>query len=110
MNMWNVKSYKLISKLVASDSPYYTWCPDGERILTATCAPRLHVHLGTELALYWLCLHKYGVPSHVELWPVSWHAFFEGIFPAKAVTYPAIPSDMPNKEPKVYRQLIDAQL
>ena len=47
MNMWNVKSYKLISKLVASDSPYYTWCPDGERILTATCAPRLRVHLGT---------------------------------------------------------------
>lgn len=57
MEVWDVVQYKLISKPVASDSTYFAWCPDGEHILTATCAPRLRVNNGyKDLALYGLCL------------------------------------------------------
>ncbi|XP_032029729.1 eukaryotic translation initiation factor 2A isoform X3 [Hylobates moloch] len=102
MEVWDVKNYKLISKPVASDSTYFAWCPDGEHILTATCAPRLRVNNGYKIWHYTgSVLHKYDVPSNAELWQVSWQPFLDGIFPAKTITYQAVPSEVPNEEPKV---------
>lgn len=102
MEVWDVKNYKLISKPVASDSTYFAWCPDGEHILTATCAPRLRVNNGYKIWHYTgSVLHKYDVPSNAELWQVSWQPFLDGIFPAKKITYQAVPSDVPSEEPKV---------
>ncbi|XP_015455663.1 eukaryotic translation initiation factor 2A isoform X2 [Pteropus alecto] len=101
MEVWDVKNYKLISKPVASDSTYFAWCPDGEHILTATCAPRLRVNNGFKIWHYTgSVLHKYDVPSNAELWQVSWQPFLDGIFPTKTITYQAVPSDVPNEEPK----------
>ncbi|KAB0357499.1 hypothetical protein FD754_001655 [Muntiacus muntjak] len=101
MEVWDVKKYKLISKPVASDSTYLAWCPDGEHILTATCAPRLRVNNGYKIWHYTgSVLHKYDVPSNAELWQVSWQPFLDGIFPEKAITYQAVPSDVPSEEPK----------
>ncbi|KAL2804533.1 eukaryotic translation initiation factor 2A isoform 3 [Daubentonia madagascariensis] len=102
MEVWDVKNYKLISKPVASDSTYFAWCPDGEHILTATCAPRLRVNNGYKIWHYTgSVLHKYDVPSNGELWQVSWQPFLDGIFPAKTITYQAVPSEVPNEVPKV---------
>uniref|UniRef100_A0A2K5YP09 Eukaryotic translation initiation factor 2A n=1 Tax=Mandrillus leucophaeus TaxID=9568 RepID=A0A2K5YP09_MANLE len=102
MEVWDVKNYKLISKPVASDSTYFAWCPDGEHILTATCAPRLRVNNGYKIWHYTgSILHKYDVPSNAELWQVSWQPFLDGVFPAKTVTYQAVPSEVPSEEPKV---------
>ncbi|XP_046287386.1 eukaryotic translation initiation factor 2A isoform X2 [Marmota monax] len=102
MEVWDVKNYKLISKPVASDSTYFAWCPDGEHILTATCAPRLRVNNGYKVWHYTgSVLHKHDVPSNAELWQVSWQPFLDGIFPAKRITYQAVPSEVPNDEPKV---------
>ncbi|XP_025145732.2 eukaryotic translation initiation factor 2A isoform X3 [Bubalus bubalis] len=102
MEVWDVKKYKLISKPVASDSTYFAWCPDGEHILTATCAPRLRVNNGYKIWHYTgSVLHKYDVPSNAELWQVSWQPFLDGIFPEKAITYQVVPSDVPSEEPKV---------
>lgn len=102
MEVWDVKNYKLISKPVASDSTYFAWCPDGEHILTATCAPRLRVNNGYKIWHYTgSVLHKYDVPSNAELWQVSWQPFLDGIFPEKSITYQAVPSDVPSEEPKV---------
>uniref|UniRef100_A0A5F8G9Q6 Eukaryotic translation initiation factor 2A n=1 Tax=Monodelphis domestica TaxID=13616 RepID=A0A5F8G9Q6_MONDO len=102
MEVWDVKNYKLISKPVASDSTYFAWCPDGEHIVTATCAPRLRVSNGYKIWHYTgSILHKYDVPSNAEIWQVSWQPFLDGVFPAKAVTYQAVPSEVPEKEPKV---------
>ncbi|XP_045151022.1 eukaryotic translation initiation factor 2A isoform X2 [Echinops telfairi] len=102
MEVWDVKNYKLISKPVASDSTYFAWCADGEHILTATCAPRLRVNNGYKVWHYTgSVLHKYEVPSSAEMWQVSWQPFLEGIFPAKAVIYQAVPSEVPSEEPKV---------
>nr|XP_045047964.2 eukaryotic translation initiation factor 2A isoform X4 [Desmodus rotundus] len=101
MEVWDVKNYKLISKPVASDSTYFAWCPDGEHILTATCAPRLRVNNGYKIWHYTgSILHKYDVPSNAELWQVSWQPFLDGVFPAKTITYQAVPSDVPSEEPK----------
>ncbi|KAM8770147.1 eukaryotic translation initiation factor 2A isoform 3-T4 [Rhynchonycteris naso] len=101
MEVWDVKNYKLISKPVASDSTYFAWCPDGEHILTATCAPRLRVNNGFKVWHYTgAVLHKYEVPANAELWQVSWQPFLDGIFPAKTITYQAVPSDIPSEEPK----------
>ncbi|ELW65157.1 Eukaryotic translation initiation factor 2A [Tupaia chinensis] len=102
MEVWDVKNYKLISKPVASDSTYFAWCPDGEHILTATCAPRLRVNNGYKIWHYTgSVLHKCDVPSNAELWQVSWQPFLDGVFPAKAITYQAVPTEVPNEEPKV---------
>lgn len=102
MEVWDVKNYKLISKPVASDSTYFAWCPDGEHILTATCAPRLRVNNGYKIWHYTgSLLYKYDVPSNGELWQVSWQPFLDGIFPAKTITYQAVPSEVPSEEPKV---------
>uniref|UniRef100_U3JRR8 Eukaryotic translation initiation factor 2A n=1 Tax=Ficedula albicollis TaxID=59894 RepID=U3JRR8_FICAL len=46
MEVWDVRSYRLLSKPVAADSTYFAWCPDGEHMVTATCAPRLRVGNG----------------------------------------------------------------
>uniref|UniRef100_A0A7N4PMR7 Eukaryotic translation initiation factor 2A n=1 Tax=Sarcophilus harrisii TaxID=9305 RepID=A0A7N4PMR7_SARHA len=102
MEVWDVKNYKLISKPVASDSTYFAWCPDGEHIVTATCAPRLRVSNGYKIWHYTgSILHKYDVPSNAEIWQVSWQPFLDGVFPAKAVTYQAVPSEVPEVESKV---------
>lgn len=96
MEVWDVKNYKLISKPVASDSTYFAWCPDGEHILTATCAPRLRVNNGYKVWHYTgAVLHKHEVPSDAELWQVSWQPSLDGVFPAKAVTYRAAPREEP---------------
>lgn len=101
MEVWDVKNYKLISKPVASDSTYFAWCPDGEHILTATCAPRLRVNNGYKVWHYTgSILHKYDVPSNGELWQVSWQPFLDGVFPAKTIMYQAVPSEVPSEEPK----------
>ncbi|XP_054138763.1 eukaryotic translation initiation factor 2A isoform X3 [Melozone crissalis] len=69
MEVWDVKNYKLISKPVASDSTYFAWCPDGEHIVTATCAPRLRVGNGYKIWHYTgSVLHAHEVPADQEMW------------------------------------------
>jgi uncharacterized protein with WD repeat len=41
--MWNVATNALISTFDAPDSTDVKWSPDGQHILTTTCAPRLRL-------------------------------------------------------------------
>ncbi|NXI23083.1 EIF2A factor, partial [Sterrhoptilus dennistouni] len=101
MEVWDVKNYKLISKPVASDSTYFAWCPDGEHIVTATCAPRLRVGNGYKVWHYTgSVLHSHEVPGDQEVWQVSWQPFPDGVFPERAVRYQAVPGEVPGAEPK----------
>ncbi|KAJ7324780.1 hypothetical protein JRQ81_017800 [Phrynocephalus forsythii] len=101
MDVWDVKNYKLIAKPQASDSTYFAWCPDGEHIVTATCSPRLRVGNGYKIWHYTgSVLYKYEVQQNAELWQVAWQPFLDGVFPAKAVTYHAVPSKVLDDEPK----------
>ncbi|NP_001120561.2 eukaryotic translation initiation factor 2A [Xenopus tropicalis] len=101
MEVWDVKNYKLISKPTASDATFFSWCPNGEHIITATCSPRLRVGNGYKIWHYTgTLLHKHDVPANSELWQVSWQPFLEGVFPAKAIVYQAVPGDLPTQETK----------
>ncbi|OPJ85421.1 eukaryotic translation initiation factor 2A [Patagioenas fasciata monilis] len=101
MEVWDVKSYKLISKPVASDSTYFAWCPDGEHIVTATCAPRLRVSNGYKVWHYTgPVLHSHAVPPGEELWHVCWQPCPDGAFPAQPVKYQAVPGELPGAEPR----------
>ncbi|XP_075058064.1 eukaryotic translation initiation factor 2A [Mixophyes fleayi] len=101
MEVWDVKNYKLISKPTASDATFFSWCPNGEHFITATCSPRLRVGNGYKIWHYTgSILHKYDVPDNTELWQVSWQPFAEGVFPAKPIVYQPVAGEIPAEESK----------
>ena len=46
IQMWDVAGKVLVSEFDAPDSTDVKWCPDGQRLLTSTCAPRLRMGNG----------------------------------------------------------------
>uniref|UniRef100_A0A8C5MBA1 Eukaryotic translation initiation factor 2A n=1 Tax=Leptobrachium leishanense TaxID=445787 RepID=A0A8C5MBA1_9ANUR len=101
MEVWDMKNYKLISKPTASDATFFSWCPNGENIVTATCSPRLRVGNGYKIWHYTgTLLHKYDMPANTELWQVTWQPFVPGVFPAKAISYHSVASDIAPEETK----------
>ncbi|XP_024912947.1 eukaryotic translation initiation factor 2A [Cynoglossus semilaevis] len=95
MEVWDVKKYKQVSKPQAPDSTHFSWCPDGEHVVTATCSPRLRVSNGYKIWHYTgSVLHKWEVAANSELWEVQWQPFPEGTFPERPIKYQAAPSDL----------------
>lgn len=69
MEVWDVKNYKFIFKLVVFDFIYFVWCLDGEYILIVICVFRLWVNNGYKIWYYiGFILYKYDVLLNVELW------------------------------------------
>lgn len=101
MEVWDMKNYKLIAKPSASDATFFSWCPNGEHIVTATCSPRLRVGNGYKIWHYTgSILHKYDVPDNTELWQVSWQPFVDGVFPVKPIIFQPVPGEIPAEESK----------
>ncbi|KAJ8280527.1 hypothetical protein GJAV_G00055910 [Gymnothorax javanicus] len=101
MEVWDVKKYKQVSKPEAPDSTHFSWCPDGEHIVTATCSPRLRVSNGYKIWHYTgTVLHKEDTPEGAELWEVLWQPFPNGTFPEKPIKYQAAPSELGSTEAK----------
>ncbi|KAM9481325.1 eukaryotic translation initiation factor 2A [Clarias gariepinus] len=101
MEVWDVKKYKQVSKPQAADTTFFSWCPDGEHIVTATCSPRLRVSNGYKIWHYTgTVLYKQETPAGKELWEVVWQPFLPGTFPEKAVKYQAAASDLGSTEAK----------
>lgn len=101
MEVWDMKNYKLISKPSAADATFFSWCPNGEHIVTATCSPRLRVGNGYKIWHYTgSILYKYDVPDNTELWQVSWQPFVDGVFPAKPIIFQPVPGEVPAEESK----------
>ncbi|XP_030622318.1 eukaryotic translation initiation factor 2A isoform X5 [Chanos chanos] len=101
MEVWDVKKYKQVSKPQAADTTHFSWCPDGEHIVTATCSPRLRVSNGFKVWHYTgSVLYKQDTPSGAELWEVLWQPFPSGTFPEKPVKYQAAPSELGSTEAK----------
>ncbi|XP_035381512.1 eukaryotic translation initiation factor 2A [Electrophorus electricus] len=107
MEVWDVKKYRQVSKPQAADTTHFSWCPDGEHIVTATCSPRLRVSNGYKIWHYTgTVLYKEDTPAGKELWEVLWQPFPAGTFPEKAVKYQAASSELGSTEAKpaqVYR-------
>ncbi|XP_034021348.1 eukaryotic translation initiation factor 2A isoform X2 [Thalassophryne amazonica] len=92
MEVWDVKKYKQVSKPQAPDATHFSWSPDGEHVVTATCSPRLRVNNSYQIWHYTgSVLHKCAVP---ELWEVLWQPFPDGTFPERAVKYQAVKSEL----------------
>ncbi|KAI7802642.1 eukaryotic translation initiation factor 2A [Triplophysa rosa] len=101
MEVWDVKKYKQVSKPQAEDTTHFSWCPDGEHVMTATCSPRLRVSNGYKIWHYTgTVLYKHEMPSNRELWEVLWQPFPTGTFPEKPVKYQALPSELGSTEAK----------
>uniref|UniRef100_A0A8C2WNY5 Eukaryotic translation initiation factor 2A n=1 Tax=Cyclopterus lumpus TaxID=8103 RepID=A0A8C2WNY5_CYCLU len=99
MEVWDAKKYKQVSKPQAPDATHFSWCPDGEHVVTATCSPRLRVSNGYKIWHYTgSVLLKQDAAAGSELWEVRWQPFPEGSFPERAIKYQAAPSDLGTTE------------
>ncbi|XP_037122739.1 eukaryotic translation initiation factor 2A isoform X2 [Syngnathus acus] len=86
MEVWDIKKYKQVSKSQAADATHFSWCPDGEHVLTATCSPRLRVGNGFQVRHYTGGVeHAHQTPEGSELWEVRWQPFPDGTFPERPV-------------------------
>ncbi|XP_049581970.1 eukaryotic translation initiation factor 2A isoform X2 [Syngnathus scovelli] len=86
MEVWDVKKYKQVAKSQAADATHFSWCPDGEHVLTATCSPRLRVGNGFQVRHYTGGVeHAHQTPEGSELWEVRWQPFPDGTFPERPV-------------------------
>ncbi|XP_040043881.2 eukaryotic translation initiation factor 2A [Gasterosteus aculeatus] len=95
MEVWDAKKYKQVSKPEAPDATHFSWCPDGEHVVTATCSPRLRVNNGFKIWHYTgSVLHKQEAEPGCQLWEVRWQPAPEGSFPGRPVRYQAAPSQL----------------
>ena len=82
IEVWDVKTYKLVSPMEAPDTTHLQWSSDGQRFLTSTTAPRLRVGNGVKIWHYsGSLLHEHPVASPNELWEASWQPLPYGSFP-----------------------------
>uniref|UniRef100_A0A1A8J2I6 Eukaryotic translation initiation factor 2A n=1 Tax=Nothobranchius kuhntae TaxID=321403 RepID=A0A1A8J2I6_NOTKU len=95
MEVWDVRKYKQVTKLQATDTTWFSWCPDGEHVVTATCSPRLRVSNGYKIWHYTgSVLHRVDLAAGTELWEVRWQSFPVGSFPERPIKYQAAPSEL----------------
>lgn len=95
MEVWDVKKFKQVSKPQAPDATHFSWCPDGEHVVTATCSPRLRVSNGFKVWHYsGAVLLQQGAPAGSELWEVRWQPRPPASFPQRPVSYQAAPSGL----------------
>lgn len=100
MEVWDVKKYKQVSRPQAPDSTHLSWSPDGEHLLTSTCAPRLRVGNGFQVWHYTgSVLQKWEAATGSELWEVLWQPHSPQTFPAKPIRYQATPTPLGSTEP-----------
>jgi len=83
MSFWNRKELTLINILQAPDTTTFDWSPDGEHVLTATCAPRLKVDNG--IVMWHYATGQVYKAEFTELWEAKWQPALADTFPAKAV-------------------------
>jgi len=75
IEMWDVEKKVMVSTFDAPDSTNVSWCPDGQRFLTTTTAPRLRVGNGYKIWHYSGALqHEKAFASGDELWEAAWQA------------------------------------
>lgn len=88
-------SRRQVSKPQAADATSFSWSPDGEHIVTATCSPRLRVSNGYKIWHYTgSVLHQQAAPAGSELWEVRWQSFPPGSFPERPIKYQATPTEL----------------
>ena len=79
IEIWDIEGKKTAAKFEAPDTTGVSWSPDGQHILTSTCAPRLRMSNGFKVWHYSsTLLHEtlYKDPTNLgpgeELWEAIW--------------------------------------
>jgi translation initiation factor 2A len=110
VEMWDVsdsKNCQSLAQFDATDTTDVKWSPDGQRLMTSTCAPRLRVGNGYKVWHYsGSLLHEKHFATGDELWEVDWQAAPPGQWPTfkaskKAVT--GIAPSQPQASKQAYR-------
>ncbi|KAJ3089197.1 hypothetical protein HK102_006976 [Quaeritorhiza haematococci] len=105
MEFWDRKTLRKISTVLAANSSFCEWCPDGRHLMTATLYRRLKVDNGVRI---W---HYQGVLVQQvdvkELYQVEWRPATVEAFPERATLSPApstgVKVQAPAKPVGVYR-------
>merc|ERR1719341_2850264 len=81
IQMWDVSAKVLVSEFEAPDTTDVRWCPDGQRLVTSTCAPRLRMGNGYKVWHYsGSLLHEKPFQASDELWEADWQAAPPGAY------------------------------
>ncbi|KAK2188573.1 hypothetical protein NP493_128g03021 [Ridgeia piscesae] len=83
MEVWNMHSKQVISRLRDSDVTHFEWCPDGVHMITSKLSPQIKVSNGFKV---WHCgtgkmMHQWCPGHDTEVWRVSWQSASADIFP-----------------------------
>jgi len=109
IDMWNVSTVKpeLISSFDAPDTTEVKWNPDGQHLLTATCAPRLRIGNGYKVWHYsGSLIHEKPFQNTDQLWEADWQPKTPGAFPPFSISKQAvqgIQSSQVQESKQVYR-------
>jgi len=96
IEMWDVEKKSMVSTFDAPDSTSTSWCPDGQRFLTTTTAPRLRVGNGYKVWHYSGSLqHEKAFATGDELWEADWQS--RASAPAFTITKQMAPGITPSQ-------------
>merc|ERR1712241_1526039 len=107
IQMWDVSNPKNCQSLAEFDAPDTTdvkWSPDGQHLMTCSCAPRLRVGNGYKI---WHCsgslVHEKGFATGDELWEVHWQLALPEKYPSFKASKKAVVGITPS-QPQVSKQ------
>eukprot|EP00092_Neocalanus_flemingeri_P017385 GFUD01018805.1.p1 GENE.GFUD01018805.1~~GFUD01018805.1.p1 ORF type:complete len:598 (+),score=151.66 GFUD01018805.1:66-1859(+) len=104
IQMWDVAAKTLVSEFDAPDSTNVSWCPDGQRLLTTTCAPRLRMGNGYKVWHYsGSLLHEKSFQTGDELWEADWQAASPGSYEQFKISKAMVGGIQPT-QPQVSKQ------
>jgi len=104
IQMWDVAAKSLVSEFDAPDSTNVAWCPDGQRVLTTTCAPRLRQGNGYKVWHYsGSLLHEKNFSTGEELWEGDWQTASPGTYGPFNISKARVSGIQPS-QPQVSKQ------
>jgi len=107
IDMWDVSKPKpdLISSFDAPDTTDVKWNPDGQHLLTTTCAPRLRQGNGYKIWHYsGSLIHEKAITAPDELWEADWQAAEPGIFRSFSISKKQVQGIAPSA-PQISKQV-----
>jgi len=107
VEMWDVsdsKNCQSLAQFDATDTTDVKWSPDGQRLMTSTCAPRLRMGNGYKVWHYsGSLLHEKHFATGDELWEVNWQAAPPGRWPKFRASKNAVDGIAPS-QPQASKQ------
>jgi len=104
IQMWDVAAKSLVAEFDAPDSTNVEWCPDGQRVLTTTCAPRLRQGNGYKVWHYsGSLLHEKSFQTGDELWECAWQVVSPGTYEQFNISKARVSGIQPS-QPQVSKQ------